>query len=67
MAAEYDPLFSFDRGGDATDSRKFAVLHCRREAVDAMIHSALGATLGDLERQIDEDLKPRSRELAGCV
>jgi hypothetical protein len=30
-----------------------------------MIQSALGTSLGDLERQIDEDLKPRSRELAG--
>ena len=65
LAAEEDPLFPFDRGGDSTDSRRFAVLHCTRGAIDPMIHAALGATLAELERQIDEDLKPRSRELTG--
>jgi hypothetical protein len=65
VAAEYDPLFPFDRGGDTTDSRRFAVLHCRRGAIDPMIQAALGTNLADLERQIDLDLKPRSRELAG--
>ena len=65
VAAEYDPLFTFDRGGDGTESRRFAVLHCRREAIDPAVRAATGVTLGDLERQIDEDLKPRSLELAG--
>ncbi|MEX2138926.1 MAG: M28 family peptidase [Pirellulales bacterium] len=65
VAAEYDPLFPFDRGGDTTDSRRFAVLHCRRGAIDPMIQAAFGTTLADLEQEIDEDLKPRSRELDG--
>ena len=65
VAAEQDPLFPFDRGGDSTDSRRFAVIHCRRGALDPMIKTALGVTLAELERQIDEDLKPQSRELPG--
>jgi hypothetical protein len=65
IAAESDPLFAFDRGGDVSDSRRFAVLHCRRGALDPMIKAALGTSLADLERKIDEDLKPQSRELPG--
>jgi hypothetical protein len=65
IEAERDPLFAFDRGGDATESRRFPVLHVRREAIDAAVKAALGTSLGELERQIDGDLKPRSRELAG--
>lgn len=66
LAQEYDPLFDFNRGGDASDRRNFPVLHCRRAVIDPLLKAAAGASLAELERQIDEDLKPRSLELAGC-
>jgi peptidase M28-like protein/PDZ domain-containing protein len=65
IEAERDPLFAFDRGGDATESRRFPVLHVRREAIDPVVKAALGSSFGELEKQIDDDLKPRSRELTG--
>jgi hypothetical protein len=65
VAAEYDPLFPFDRGGDETDSRHFPVLHVRRSVLDPIVKQATGASLAELERQIDDDLKPRSRVLDG--
>jgi peptidase M28-like protein/PDZ domain-containing protein len=65
VAVEYDPLFPFDRGSDPTDNRRFAVIHCRRGAVEPLIKVALGKTLAELERAIDEGPKPCSRELTG--
>lgn len=63
---EFDPVLDFRRGGEVTDSRrKFAVLHMRREAIDRVFQAALSKTLSELEKQIDEELKPRSQELAG--
>ncbi len=65
IEAERDPLFAFDRGGDVTESRRFPVLHVRREAIEGVVKGALGTSLSELEKQIDGDLKPRSRELSG--
>ncbi len=65
VAVEYDPLFSFDRGGDESDSRRFAVVHCRRKTIEPIIESSLGKTLSQLEHDIDEGPAPQSRELAG--
>ncbi len=65
IEAERDPLFAFDRGGDVTESRRFPVLHIRREAIEEVLKGALGTSLSELEKQIDGDLKPRSRELSG--
>jgi hypothetical protein len=45
--------------------RRVPVVHCRRAAIDAVLQSALEMTLDEVERRIDEDLEPRSRQLAG--
>src|SRR5260370_16662759 len=41
------------------------VIQLRREIVDALLNSGLGAPLLDLEQDIDRDLQPRSALLAG--
>ncbi len=61
-----DPLIGFDAAKtDANESRDFPVLNCQRGAVDQVIASALGTTLGELERQIDRGPTPHSHALNG--
>jgi len=59
---EFDPLLPFDRG-DIADARKMPVIHVRRAAADALLKVAGQPALAELEKQIDADLKPRSRDL----
>lgn len=65
LRGEYDPLLPFEVGGRETVSAKFPVLACRRSVVEKAIRAATGTDLADLERRIDEGLKPQSRELTG--
>ncbi|MDZ4821199.1 MAG: M20/M25/M40 family metallo-hydrolase, partial [Planctomycetota bacterium] len=65
LQAENDPLFAFERGGEASDSRNFPVMHVRRQAIDPMLRAATGKSLSEFEKEIDRDLKPRSVELTG--
>ncbi len=65
LLAEFDPVMSFERGGDESDGREFPVLHCRRGALDPAVKTALGDDLAALEHKIDADGKPHSAELPG--
>ncbi|MCC7085159.1 MAG: M20/M25/M40 family metallo-hydrolase [Pirellulales bacterium] len=62
---ELDPLLSFTRGGEAAEGRRIPVIHVRRAAIEPAIQAALGIDLATLEKQIDQDAKPRSSELVG--
>ncbi len=62
---EFDPLLTFNRGGDAAEGRRIPVIHIRRAAIEPAIKAALGTDLATLEKQIDQDAKPRSGELTG--
>ena len=63
--AEYDPLLPFYGAGLGDEAHKIPVAFCRRSAVEPIVKAALGKSLSDLEKQIDERLSPASSELAG--
>jgi hypothetical protein len=65
LQAQYDPLLGFREAGPGGESQRIPVLFCRRGPLDKLLRSATGDDLAALEQQIDQDLKPRSRELAG--
>src|SRR5262249_38074988 len=60
-----DPLFPFTRFGDGAEARTIPVIHVREAAVDRAVKAALGSSLAELEKQIDEGPKPHSGELTG--
>ncbi len=59
-----DTLMAFRAGGPSASKDVF-VVHCRREVIDRAIRASLGTDLSELERFIDETLKPQSRHLEG--
>src|SRR6185295_2373780 len=65
LAAERDTLFPFNRFGEGSDGRSIPVIHIHRAAIDSAVKAALGSSLADLEKKIDEGPKPHSGELAG--
>lgn len=63
---EGDGLFPVERAGSSSPrGMQVPMLHCKRSALDPIIKQATGKTLADLEKEIDEDLKPRSQVLEG--
>lgn len=60
-----DALMSFNRAGDGSDKRTLPVLQIKRPAVDQILSRALGKSLPDLEKAIDEGPTPRSAALEG--
>jgi acetylornithine deacetylase/succinyl-diaminopimelate desuccinylase-like protein len=65
LEAERDPLIPFESGGDEEGGRALPVITIRRAALDSVIKAALGKDLSAIEKEIDKDLKPQSRELTG--
>ena len=65
LAADRDTLFPFNRFGEGSDGRSIPVIHIHRAAIDPAVKAALGSSLADLEKKIDEGPKPHSGELAG--
>jgi hypothetical protein len=66
VEAARDPLLPFEGAGPGgSDGRDFPVLTMRRAALDPIVQAALGASLAELEKQIDQGPKPKSRELTG--
>ncbi len=60
-----DALMSFNRAGDGSDKRSLPVLQLKRSAVDHVLSRALGKSLADLEKAIDDGPTPRSAALDG--
>lgn len=59
-----DPVLEFERAGQS-DGRTIPIVHARRGVVDKLVQSALGKSLSELERQIDQGPQPASAALAG--
>lgn len=60
-----DPLLGFDAAGGEGETRPFSVLFCRRAVIDPIVQAALGASLAQLEHDIDQGPTPHSHDLAG--
>jgi hypothetical protein len=60
-----DQLLPFKGAGDDAANRQMPIFFCSRETMDAIVKSSLGKDLAAIEREIDANLKPQSRELAG--
>ncbi|RMF37298.1 MAG: M20/M25/M40 family metallo-hydrolase [Planctomycetota bacterium] len=52
-----------DAGG--TRGKKIPTIFCSRSLIEPVLQAAMGQSLEEIERAIDADLKPRSRELQG--
>jgi hypothetical protein len=65
LDAERDPLIPFESGGDEEGGRSLPVITLRRATLDQALKAALGKDLSAIEKEIDKDLKPQSRELTG--
>jgi Peptidase family M28/PDZ domain/PA domain len=65
LASGADSLLPFDGGRGDGSGRKTPVYFCLRDKVDGVIKAALGKDLATIEKEIDADLKPQSKELAG--
>ncbi len=64
LETERDPLMPFE-SGDLDQPRDLPVLTARRAVIEPILKVALGKELAEIERGIDNDLKPQSRELTG--
>lgn len=58
-------LLSLNQAGFDSIS-KLPIVHLSRDFADKILKAAGEPSLADLEKQIDEDLKPRTRELKGA-
>jgi hypothetical protein len=65
MRGEQDTVLAFHRAGSGSSSRRMPVLHCRRQAIDQLLKSALNTDLASLEEKIDDAGKPQSQEIVG--
>ncbi len=59
-----DYLLPYSGGGE-NGFGKIPVYFCLRETMEGVIKAALGKDLATIEKEIDADLKPQSKELAG--
>ncbi len=55
----------FEGAGNGQWRARFPVLYCRRAVIENIVKSSLGTELAAIEKEIDKDLKPQSRELTG--
>lgn len=60
----YDKLLDFQVNGAAA-KRQIPVVHVQRRFIDQAVRQTTGSALAELEREMDEQLEPRSRMLAG--
>lgn len=61
----YDKLLAFQEAGNEASNRRMPVFFGLRSAVEPLVKSALGKSLAELERAIDDKLKPQSAVLTG--
>ena len=64
-ADKNDTLFDFAIHAAGTDPASFPVIHLKRAAFDKLLAAAGQKPLADIEKGIDESLKPNSFELTG--
>lgn len=60
-----DGLLTYNGAGEDGSGRRIPVYFCLRETIDGIIKPALGKDLATIEKEIDADLKPQSKDLAG--
>jgi hypothetical protein len=65
LAAGGDVLLPFTGAGETVTHQKTPIFFCTRTAVEQLLSATEQKSLAMLERGIDEDLKPRSFDLAG--
>ena len=65
LRAELDPVLRFNAAGQASDGRRFPVLHMRRAVIDRVLQAALGKDLAKLEQEIDQGPTPHSQAISG--
>jgi hypothetical protein len=63
MAGKDDPLMPFDYAADDSQRASLPILHAKRSEIE----KALGKPLGDVEAEIDKELKPKSFSPPGWV
>ncbi|MFO0872173.1 MAG: M20/M25/M40 family metallo-hydrolase [Pirellulales bacterium] len=64
LAGDFDTVPGFLEAGQASHAKVIPVFFCKRAALAPLLKAA-GLDLTEVERQIDADLQPRSRELSG--
>lgn len=64
-AASDDALFGYATHASGTEQAAFPVLHMKRESFDKLLRDAEKKSLADIEKGIDETLKPASFEITG--
>lgn len=64
LGTSVDGLFPISGGADGS-GRKIPVFFCLRETIDGLVKGALGKDLATIEKEIDGDLKPQSKDLTG--
>ncbi len=60
-----DDLVAFGRAGEGSDSRTMPILHVRRSRIDSIVTPAIGRSLNEIQKEIDEKLEPHSQSLEG--
>lgn len=66
--AAADPLLPFEGAGpEGSEGRQFPVIAVRRSVLNPIIENAFGRSLAAIEQEIDKDLKPQSKQLAGWM
>lgn len=65
LTGNSDTLLPVNFTGEVGSDRKIPVFFCLRETMDQVIKGSLGKDLAKIEQEIDVDLKPQSKELAG--
>jgi hypothetical protein len=63
--ADGDALMAFTRAGEGSDRRTMPILQVRRSVLDEAVRQALGRSLTEIQKAIDDKLEPASGPLSG--
>jgi hypothetical protein len=63
--ADGDALMAFTRAGEGSDRRTVPILQIRRSVLDEAVRQALGRSLTEIQKAIDDKLEPASGPLSG--
>ncbi|MFN0020377.1 MAG: M28 family peptidase [Pirellulaceae bacterium] len=65
LSGSPDRLLPYNGAGEDGSGKRIPVYFCLRETMDGVVKAALGKDLATIEKEIDADLKPQSKELTG--